>query len=100
MKITRVIFRESCEAPGSTSKVTYLQTTEPARRDSYAPDLRLTPYGVAAGLELYPMHMVRRCTLAEIEADNAPDLKGLAARGMDDWDHSPRRRAATAAVKP
>lgn len=87
MKITRVIFRESCEAPGSTSKVAYLQTTEPARRDSYAPDLRLTPYGVAAGSELYPMHVVRRCTLAVEPALTTP---------IDDWDHAPKRKA----VKP
>lgn len=96
MKLLRVIFRESCEAPGTTSKVTYLQTTEPARRDSYVPDLRLTQWGVAAGDEVYPMHVVRRCTLAPPEAQDSPVLPLL----VDDWDHAPKRRGAAATVKP
>ena len=59
-----MIFTESCEAPGALNRVAYLQSTEPARRDSYVEVLELTPLGVVALNEIYPMHMLRRVTLA------------------------------------
>lgn len=88
MKLKRVIFRESCEAPGTNSRVAYLQSTDAARRDSYVADLRLLSFGVMAGDEVYPLHMVRRMTVDEqAEAEHEPaiesDLKGLAAREAD-----------------
>ena len=59
-----MIFTESCEAPGALNRVAYLQSTEPARRDSYVEVLELTPLGVVALNEIYPLNMVRRVTLA------------------------------------
>jgi hypothetical protein len=64
VRLARVIFTESCEAPGALNRVAYLQSTEPARRDSYVEVLELTPLGVVALSEIYPMHMLRRVTLA------------------------------------
>lgn len=64
MRLARVIFTESCEAPGALNRVAYLQSTEPARRDSYVEVLELTPLGVVALNEIYPMHVLRRVTLA------------------------------------
>ncbi len=64
MRLARVIFTESCEAPGALNRVAYLQSTEPARRDSYVEVLELTPLGVVALNEIYPLHMLRRVTLA------------------------------------
>lgn len=64
--------------------MTYLQSTEPARRDSYVADLRLASFGVMAGDEIYPLHMVRRITVDSVSAaSEAPDLGGLAAREAD-----------------
>ena len=67
-----MIFTESCEAPGALNRVAYLQSTEPARRDSYVEVLELTPLGVVALNEIYPMHMLRRVTLAAKIAPMAP----------------------------
>lgn len=72
MRLARVIFTESCEAPGALNRVAYLQSTEPARRDSYVEVLELTPLGVVALNEIYPMHMLRRVTLAAKVAPVAP----------------------------
>lgn len=72
MRLARVIFTESCEAPGALNRVAYLQSTEPARRDSYVEILELTPLGVVALNEIYPLHMVRRVTLAAQVAQVAP----------------------------
>jgi hypothetical protein len=85
MRLKRVIFRESCEAPGTNSKVSYLQSTEPLRKDSYVEDLRLASFGVIAKDEVYPLHMIRRLTVdaQELEAEQASDLKGLAAHEAD-----------------
>ena len=85
MKLKRVIFRESCEAPGTNSKVVYLQSTEPMRKDSYVSDLRLASFGVLAGDKVYPLHMVRRMTVdaQETKVEQASDLKGLAAHEAD-----------------
>jgi len=85
MKLKRVIFRESCEAPGTNSKVSYLQSTEPLRKDSYVEDLRLASFGVIAKDEVYPLHMIRRLTVdaQEVEAEQVSDLKGLAAHEAD-----------------
>lgn len=68
MRLSRVIFRESCEGPGVLTRVAYLQSTEPARRDSYVADLALTPLGVSAGAELYPLSMIRRVTIESAPA--------------------------------
>jgi len=85
MKLKRVIFRESCEAPGTNSKVSYLQSTEPLRKDSYVEDLRLASFGVIAKDEVYPLHMIRRLTVdaQEVAAEQVSDLKGLAAHEAD-----------------
>lgn len=72
MRLARVIFTESCEAPGALNRVAYLQSTEPARRDSYVEVLELTPLGVVALNEIYPIHMLRRVTLAAQVAPVAP----------------------------
>lgn len=63
MKLKRVLFVQSVEAPGRNDRVAYLQSTDPVRKDSYAPDLVLSPLGVQAGDEIYPMHLVRRITV-------------------------------------
>jgi hypothetical protein len=86
MKLKRVIFKESCEAPGGKSRVAYLQSTEPLRRDSFVADMRLVSFGVMAGDEIYPLHMIRRMTVdvdAVEEAQEPSDLKGLAAHESD-----------------
>lgn len=72
MRLARVIFTESCEAPGALNRVAYLQSTEPARRDSYVEVLELTPLGVVALNEIYPLHMLRRVTLAAKVAQVEP----------------------------
>lgn len=64
MKLDKVIFRESCEAPGVLSKVSYLQTTDPTRKDSIVRELEAHEFGVVADGELYPWTMIRRCTIA------------------------------------
>jgi hypothetical protein len=71
MKLARVIFTESVEAPGGLNRVAYLQSTDAKRADSYRDDLWLGPQGVMAGDEIYPLSMVRRITVAREEAEVA-----------------------------
>ena len=71
MKLARVIFTESVEAPGGLNRVSYLQSTDPKRTDSYRDDLWLGPHGVMAGDEIYPLSMIRRITVAKDEAELA-----------------------------
>jgi len=63
VKLKRVVFVQSVEAPGRSDRVAYLQSNEPERRDCYAPDLWLSTLGVQAGDEIYPLHLVRRMTV-------------------------------------
>lgn len=73
MKLRRVVFLQSVEAPGRSDRVAYLQSHEPERRDCYAPDLWLSPLGVQAGDDIYPIHLVRRMTVdASAVLDAAP----------------------------
>ena len=82
-----MIFTESCEAPGALNRVAYLQSTEPARRDSYVEVLELTPLGVVALNEIYPLHMLRRVTLAaQIALVQAAPLPSVEAPAL-----APRR---------
>lgn len=69
MKVTRAIFVASVEAPGGLNRVAYLQTTEPARRDSYVETMRLCDVGLLAGDELYPLHTIRRITLDQDQSE-------------------------------
>ncbi len=90
MKLAKVVFLQSVEAPGRSDRVAYLQSYEPQRKDCYAPDLWLSPLGVQAGDEIYPIHLVRRMTVdvAAVEA-SASDSRETFVAAMDD---APKRR--------
>ena len=83
MKFEKVIFTESVEAPGALSKVAYLQTTDPNRRDCIVRSIEAHEHGVLVDGELYPWAIVRRATLATAE-----HLEGIP------WatDEQPKRR--------
>lgn len=90
MKLAKVIFAQSVEAPGTMSKVLYLQSTDPGRKDSYRADLWLGPLGVMAGDEIYPLHNVRRITVdAESAMQDAADSNPTLAEALVD---APKRR--------
>ena len=90
MKLSRVIFTGMVEAPGRTDRVSYLQSTEPARKDCYAPDLWLSPLGVMAGDDIYPIHLVRRMTVDAASVEQHPVESREAFVGA--MDAAPRRR--------
>lgn len=91
MKLARVVFLQSVEAPGRNDRVAYLQSNEPQRKDCYAPDLWLSPLGVQAGDEIYPIHLVRRMTVdaASIEGAAPNESREAFVAAMDG---APKRR--------
>lgn len=89
MKLAKVVFLQSVEAPGRNDRVAYLQSYEPQRKDCYAPDLWLSPLGVQAGDEIYPIHLVRRMTVDVAAAESAAESRETFVAAMDD---APKRR--------
>lgn len=91
MKLRRVVFVQSVEAPGRSDRVAYLQSNEPERRDCYAPDLWLSPLGVQAGDEIYPLHLVRRMTVDSAAVLEAAPQRERFVEAMSSDGGVPRR---------
>jgi len=92
VKLKRVVFANSVEAPGRGDRVAYLQSYEPERKDCYAADLWLSPLGVMAGDEIYPIHMVRRITVDAASAESKPAAEREAFVQAMSADDAPKRR--------
>ena len=91
MKLKRVVFAQSVEAPGRSDRVAYLQSNEPERRDCYAPDLWLSTLGVQAGDDIYPIHLVRRMTVDSAAVLDASPQRERFVEAMNGEAAVPRR---------
>jgi len=95
MKLSKVIFLHPIEPPKSRTRLHYLQTTDPARRDSYVASIEGNSLGVMTDGEFYPWAVVRQATT--IKEDH---LEGIPwASETEHVPHEPKRRGRPPKLK-